>query len=382
MKYDKRDIEALKSPDALHAYCAAALGAGKREGSVWKYPCPFGAHARPKLEVAEKGGRGVCLCRACNQGGTVFDVAAAVLGVDSRRDFARCVEEVAEKLNHRLTPADSSPRRAGRAREQRQKRVRMPHTTAAPASPAYLPPDDEATALDAVRRAAENPAMMAAHAAALGLPFDIVHCHTSVKEAGTMGLLGLAPDGRLIYVYTARDDAGRIRVQSTKTRNDPGKEPRFIQRGSKAGLWGAGALDEAPCRRVIITEGESDCLAVRAAFSSWHSLVWAEKHPFTPLPVEDFPLVLAKPDAGTFRASWAASLASLDVILVVDNDEAGRKGAEATASILRAAGYVRAFIWQPPPPHKDARAALDPSRPWLLAEDIITNKLQLQPKNI
>ena len=363
----------MKSPDVLHAYCAAALGGGRRFGNVWKYPCPFGAHSRLKLEVAERNGRGVALCRACNAGGNVYHIAAAVLGLDARRDFTRCIEEVAERTGYRLTPETDTPRRAARPRHTPPARPSMPHTPAAPPAPAYLPPEDEAAALAAVQRAADSPQEMAAHAAALGLPLDVLLFHTDIKEAAPYGLLGLTAGGLLLYVYTARDEAGVWRVTSTKTRNAPGKEPRFIQRGSKAGLWGAGTLQTAPPRRVIITEGESDCLALRAAFWDW-ATIWAHESPETFPDMASFPLVLAKPDAGTFRASWAAALKGVDVIIAADNDEAGRKGARATAQTLRAAGCARVYTWSAPAPHKDARAALNPARAWELAIHMMNHK--------
>ena len=376
MKYREADIEALKAPDVLHAYCTAALGAGRRFGNVWKYPCPYGAHTRLKLEVGERNGCGVAICRACNAGGNVFNIAAAVRGLDARRDFIACVEEVAEQTGYHLTPEDDTPpTRTTRPHHTPPARPSVPHTPAEPPAPAYLPPEDENAALAAVRHAAAHPEQIEAHAAALGLPPDVLHYHADM-EAAPLGLLGITPAGLLLYVYTATDEAGRVRVQSTKTRNAPGREPRFIQRGSKAGLWGAGALQAAPCRRVIITEGESDCLALRAAVWAWLTN-WAHDEPDTLPAVDSFPLVLAKPDAGTFRDSWAAPLRGLDVILAIDADEAGRKGAEATAATLRAAGVRRIFTWQPPAPHKDARAALDPARPWLLAEHLMTHKTPL-----
>ena len=64
-------------------------------------------------------------------------------------------------------------------------------------------------------------------------------------------------------------------------------------------------------------------------------------------------------------------------MLIVDNDDAGRKGAEKTAGILRAAGVRRVFVWLPPDGVKDARAALDAARPWLLADDLMENRKEL-----
>ena len=73
------DKAALKVPDVLHAYCRAVLGAGKQVGRLMFYPCPWGAHSRPKLEVSERDGVGVAMCRACDCGGTVYDVIRHVV---------------------------------------------------------------------------------------------------------------------------------------------------------------------------------------------------------------------------------------------------------------------------------------------------------------
>lgn len=366
MIYRETDIEALKAPDVMHAYCAAALGAGKRFGNVWKYPCPFGAHTRLKLEVAERNGAGVAICRACNQGGTVFDIAAAVLGVDRRAEFAKCVQEVAEKTGAYLA-TDDAPR-------PRRKSARMlpppPRMMDEPA-PEYLPPDEERAALDMVRAAAAAPDAMMRHAAALGLPADAVMFHTDIADAAPFGLLGLDARGALVYVYTMKDDAGAVRVTMTKRRALPGETPRFLAHGRKCNLWGADAARNA--RRVVIAEGESDTLALRAAFWIWAD-IWAKDAPETYPAPGAFPVVLGKPDAGTFRETWARALRGKDAIIAADNDDAGRAGARATAAALLAAGACRVFIWHAPAPAKDARAALDAARPWLLAENVMNTK--------
>lgn len=373
MRYREADIEALKAVDVMHAYCSAVLGQGKLFGRVWKYPCPFGSHTRLKLEVAERGGAGVAICRACNRGGSVFDIAAAVLGVDARRDFLRCVEEVAEKTGVRMADAGSLPPSCRRSAHALPTPCRRPVADSG-AQVEYLPAEDERSALEAVARAAGNEAAMRRHAAALGLPFEAVMFHTRAEEAAPLGLLGLTRDERLLYVYTARDAAGSLRVTMTKRRGMAGDKPRFLAHGRKCGLWGADAIADA--RRVIITEGESDCLALRASVWAWAD-AWAQDEPETFPPQASFPVVLAKPDAGTFRPSWAAALRGRDVILAADADTAGKDGAQRTANILREAGVRRVFLWTPEPPCKDARAALDVSRPWRLAESLFIDKKPL-----
>lgn len=381
MNLSAADVSALKASDVLHAYCRAALGAGKLVGRLTFYPCPWGAHSRPKLEVSERDGVGVAMCRACDRGGTVYDVAAGVLGLDARKDFPAVVHAVADAVGYVLREDTADmPRKSHR--KGKTGFSRSLGTVAAPAYAhpvdkplEYLPPDEEAAALDAVRRAADNPARMAEHAALLGLPLDAVMFHTDIQEAGVLGLLGLGKDGRLLYVYTHRAAAGDpVRVVGVKTRNLPGVEPRFLMRGSKQIPWGWCAVDAAGL--VFVTEGESDALAVRVALWAWLD-DWAHVEPDTFPAADAWPVVVGKPDAGTFRDAWACRLVGKDVVLIVDNDDAGRKGAEKTAGILRAAGVRRVFMWTPAAGVKDARASLDAARPFLLADDLMENRKEL-----
>ena len=382
MNMSAADVAALKAPDVLHAYCRAALGAGKQEGRLTFYPCPWGAHSRPKLEVSERDGVGVAMCRACDCGGTVYDVAAGVLGLDARKDFPAVVQAVADAVGYVLREdAAEIPRKGYRKGQTGFSRPLGAVATPAPARPVekpleYLPPDEEAAALDAVRRAAENPVRMAEHAALLGLPLDVLMLHTDIQEAGALGLLGLGKGGRLLYVYTHRPAAGEpVRVVGVKTLNLPGVEPRFLMRGSKQMPWGWDAVEAAGL--VFVTEGESDALAVRAALWAWLD-DWAHNEPDSFPAADAWPVVVGKPDAGTFRDTWARRLVGKDVELIVDNDDAGRKGAEKTAGILRAAGVRRVFVWTPPAGVKDARAALDVSRPWLLADSLFFGRKELK----
>jgi len=381
MNLTSADITALKSPDVLHAYCRAALGAGKQVGRLMFYPCPYGAHSRPKLEVSERDGVGVAMCRACDRGGTVYDVASGVLGLDARKDFPAVVQAVADAVGYVLRDdAPEMPRKSHRKRKTGFSRPLGAVAAPAPAHPVekpleYLPSDEEAAALDSVRHAAASPDALAWWADRLGLPLDVLMFHTDIQEAAPFGLLGLDERGRLLYVYTHRPAADEpVRVVGVKTRNLPGAEPRFLMRGSKQTPWGWDAVDSAGL--VFITEGESDALAVRAAMWAWLD-DWAHNEPDTYPDADVLPVVVGKPDAGTFREAWARRLVGKDVELIVDNDDAGRKGAEKTAGILRAAGVRRVFMWTPPAGAKDARAALDATRPWLLADDLLENRKEI-----
>lgn len=389
--FSQADLAALKAADTARAYAERVLGAPKREGAAWYFPCPFHTHARPKLRIdAAPDGAGLAVCKADGVQGDVFALAAAVLGLDARVNFADCVREVAEKTGYALradAPGDSrKPARRGLGGARRRPcPARVPLAAAqnaagcADAAPlVYLPADDEAAALDAVKRAAGRPDMMARHADALGLPLSALLVHTDIDDAAALGLLGLDAAGRLLYVYTRRDEGGRVRVPMVKRRSMPDEvaqgAPRFLCKGGKQALYGADAV--RGCGEVFITEGESDALAVRAAV--WCFMDdWAHNSP-DDFPDDSPPVVVGKPDAGTFRAAWADALRGKTVTLIHDADDAGRAGARKTAGVLRAAGVRRVFLWMPGGGAKDARAAFDMAHPCDLADDIFGHRREIQ----
>lgn len=377
MSIAQNDIEALKGYDIARAYCETALGQPVRKGRVPVFPCPFGAHTRPHLELADLGGVGITLCRACNRGGTVLDVAAAVLGVDVRRHFAACVREVAARVGYILHESPDGKV----VRRRRGQHLPRPLCPAAPkpAEPQELPPQEQAEALHAVARARRNPQAMRAHAEALGLPLEDMMPLTDPTAAGSPGLLGLDAARRLLYIYTRRAADG-VHVLMVKTRSTPAEvargKPRFLCRGRKCALFGAQAARGAG--DVYITEGESDALAVRAAFRQWLDYM-AHNAPDIYPAVGELPTVLAKPDAGTFRAEWAAPLVAANVTLISDADAAGLEGARRTAAVLAAAGVRHLYRWTPSRGAKDARAALRAGCPMQLAEDILTNRKKIHP---
>ncbi|MGN0820406.1 MAG: toprim domain-containing protein [Akkermansia sp.] len=376
MTITQNDLEALKGYDITRAYCEAALGQPVRRGRVLVFPCPFGTHTRPHLELADLGGVGITLCRSCNIGGTVLDVAAAVLGMDAHRNFAACVREVAERVGYTLhdEPADRGVRR-GRPRAA----LRPMRPALMPDEPQDLPPPEQEKALRAVERARRNPQMMQAHAEALGLPLADLLAHTDPNDAAA-GLLGLDESDHLLYVYTHRGSDG-LHVLMVKTRSHPAEVargvPRFLCRGRKCALFGADLARRGGGKDVYITEGESDALAVRAAFRQlldYLSHNAPENYPGTGW----MPAVLAKPDAGTFRADWATPFADTNVTLIADSDEAGLNGARKTAHVLYTAGADRVLLWTPSEGMKDARAALRLEYPMALAEDIFHNRKMIE----
>lgn len=371
MKINPIDKEALLHPDYLHSYCAAKLGRPSRMGNMMVYPCPYGSHTRAKLQAREYQGRGFAKCWACDKGGTVFDVAAQVLGLDIKQDFPAVVKEVAETVGYVLhDDASDTPKKRIRSGKTG---VLHPLGTVTPPAPdtlvekplAYLPPDAQQKILRCMQRAEDYPAKLTEHADLLGIPFEELEFRTHLDSL-KYGGIGLDEFGRLIYVY-----ANNGSIFAAKTRNHAGRQSRFILQGSPSEPWGMGDVEGAEA--VIITEGESDAMAVHSSFYAlfeWVSHNSPDRYPAAALQ----PAIIAKPSAGTFKSEWARMLVGKDIILVVDADEAGIKGADKTAKILRAAGVRRIFTWLPPDGCKDARAAFNLSAPSNLAESILTNK--------
>jgi hypothetical protein len=73
---------------------------GQRPGRNRKVRCPFHHDERPSLHVYETGLRGWC-CFSCRRGGTIYDLAAAVWGVETR---GRAFVELRRRLLDRYQP--------------------------------------------------------------------------------------------------------------------------------------------------------------------------------------------------------------------------------------------------------------------------------------
>lgn len=386
--YSTQDLDALKSCEYLRAYCDAELGQAKREGGKARYECAFCGHSRPKMELREKDGHGCAVCVASGTHGDVFAVAQALHAGFS---FAQAVEHVAQVVGYSLKPQCS-----GRKGARYQGSTVMVKARHAPAivSPAHMPVEflDEARqaqAREAVKRAIQRPEVLARHASLLSLPVEALSSHV-MKESAPHGMIGLDEHMRLVYVYLMRDAQGAYKATGFKVRSRPEDiakgAQRFYMYGKKASLWGAAALDvdvaaygdepRARVRTVIITEGESDCLAVRfSLLSEWGELEHLCRNAPDDYPhPEHIPLVLARPDAGTFKPQWAVPLRGRDVILTVDNDETGEKKAQDVAQILQHAGVGKMSLWFPPDGKKDARAVFNRHAPHELINNILNNR--------
>ncbi len=365
------DKNALSTYDRLKAFCEHELGIGRRRGNDLLFPCPFGTHRRPHLSIGVRNGRGVWRCRACDVGGDVFKLAIMMRGAS----FPAAVAHVAEVTGYALHDApplsredrvraarEQYTRRCQKARQDTLNALRRPE----PAAAVFLTGAREAEAWGYLERA-KRPGALDKHAAALAISADRLRIHADFPERGG---LGLAIDGRLIYIYTARDETGRIRPVALKARNAPGSGARFQFLAGKPCIpFGAARIN---CGTgVILTEGESDALAVGAALEyyreAWETGPEPGEEPGIPL--DALPVVVAAPGTSGFAAAcpW---LYGRRVMICRDNDTPGEMAANSLASSL-CEPIVR--IWAPPPGVKDARAAYTAAvSPYLFAEELLT----------
>ncbi len=379
--YPDSDIEALKSYEHLKAYCDTVLG----QPSKGRYVCAFCGHSRPKMEVRQKDSRGCAVCVASGTCGDVFMVAQAL-----RPDlsFVDAVEHVAQVVGYRLTPQSEGKQgfqRKHKPTSPPDDKPRVPLMKQALEAQAveFLNPDMQRRAVEAVKRAIAHPIEMMRHAVLLGLPLEALSSHL-MRESAPLGMLGLDERMRLCYLYLAKDEQGKYKAVGFKVRSRPQDiqtgAQRFYMYGKKSMLWGAPMLgidlDLARVRLVILTEGESDALAVRQALYCWLEDM-RHNAPDDYPPPELHPLILARPDAGTFKPEWAASLKGLDVILTVDNDATGEKSAEALAWKLYDAGVNKVWAWHAPDGCKDPKDAFNKEKPHELFINISTNKQKI-----
>lgn len=356
----QEDLAALQGIDYLHMYCERMLGTGKQIGSSMYFRCPWGEHQKLHLDVHEYRGKGNAHCWACDKRGTVFDVAAAVQKKDLKENFPEIVRHVAKVVGYQLHEGAAAPRRkrgsAGWVGCDPARFRKKEVDTAEDEEIQFLPKFEEQVAWESVENARKNPEYLRYSAIELGLPLGILQMHTEECRADS-GMIGLTQAGRLSYIYTVRDAEGRMRVVMTKQRGGRGDKFRFLcgKGAHKQVLFGAEAIGSS--RYVIITEGESDALAARASLWKWAGEALKNGDVDSNFATEDIPVVVGKPDAGTFKPIWARPLRGKDVILCVDNDSAGIQGAVKTCEILRRCGVGNIYTWSAPEGCKDVRDA-------------------------
>jgi twinkle protein len=131
-------------------------------------------------------------------------------------------------------------------------------------------------------------------------------------------LVGEDRDGEPVQIATYHDATGNPVAQKLRT---PDKEFVVVGKLKHAGLFGQ-HLFRSGGKRLIITEGEIDCLSVAHAMSC--------KYPVVSVPTG----AQGAAKAIATQLEWVASFD--EVILWMDNDEPGRKAVEECARVLPA----------------------------------------------
>lgn len=399
------ELEQLQSVENLHAFCGRVLGHAGRRGNAVVYPCPFGTHSKPHLEVVEYCGKGRWKCWACDQSGDIFDLYAAMNGVDVKSRFHEAVEGVCGVLGvscreERTTPRKSRKNARAGASRRRAKKAALTEAEDMPPAPAFLGAEDAAALEECRERLRNDRGLSRELLGELGLS---VWLAAACTEPGTgLPLIGATEDRRLVYLYSAPDETGRMRLTGAKLRRRDGmrnarlrleggawKEyglmdaptddlkggARFVSLcGKCCQPWGMGAARDR--QTVIITEGESDCLAMVEAVEWLRETYGLD--PETGRPYETaagslesmLPAVVAVPGVSGFRKGWASLFSGKNVIVAMDGDEAGRKAAAVLVEALAGLAAVRS--WAPPEEYKDARKMLLSAGPRALCEAVFS----------
>lgn len=374
------EIERLQGVENLHVYCERVLGHASRRGCTVVYPCPFGRHSKPHLEVVEWNGKGRWKCWACDKAGDIFDLYGGVNAVDVKSRFREVVEGVCGVLgvtshDERVTPYRRlGRRRVSRTTEKGEDRV---------LEPVFLGAEDCA-ALEACRKRLRGDRVLARELLR-ELGFSVWLADVCTDEGMGFPALGATEDRRLVYLYHARDDAGRWRLTGAKLRRRAGM--RNVRLRLEGGVWSRYGIMDAPendpaggarfvsvCGRcfcpwgmkaavermnVVITEGESDCLAMVEAVEWFRETYGVNPETGLPFEVADgglesmLPAVVACPGVSGFRKGWMSLFRGKNVIVAMDGDAAGRKAAVAMVEALSGVCAVR--DWRPPEGYKDIR---------------------------
>ncbi|MHA3774463.1 CHC2 zinc finger domain-containing protein [Verrucomicrobiota bacterium sgz303538] len=168
---------------------------------------------------------------------------------------------------------------------------------------------------------------------------EIARCFAAGKRlAGNVALCGKIAGKRGWQTATVRDAAlamclgwedrkiAFIYPRGLKLRCRDGSNRRIRWACGEPGIWRGDLLYVKAYMRVFLTEGETDSLSLID----------------TGIENDGRTLVCAQPSADSFQPEWAQLFAGKEVILCLDDDEAGRRGTERTAAMLRP--YARSIV--------------------------------------
>lgn len=326
LAYLKRDREALER--VLLYYSR-----GGEELKIWfenrknSVPCPFHVDNNPSLSIYQKEGIWRWKCHRCDIGGTLVD--AVRHGSPNCMSFSDWLEELELILKPSMRVYNEFPFKGDRKNECISEEG-ICH-------PPFLGDEETEKAIRYNDRLLNSSDNIQKLADTFGLSPEIIRLHASEEERG---LLGISPSGEAVYLYTFIISEVEQELLGIKIRT--GKKPRrFYFECGKPFLWGYHALLDK--EKVILTESESDLLAIDDVLLSWDEEKCGER-----------PGLAAVPGSGNFKSVWAPMFQGKRVVIAFDGDEAGLNGAGKIRTLLSPyAEYVT--LWNLPDGIKDAR---------------------------
>jgi len=311
----------------------SALGLkGRRNGQQWRVACPVHGGKDTNCVVGERDGSIVFVCHSgCGgAGGDALDLIAAVRGLDVRADFGAVLREAAsiagiqlDSTDRRFGPMESKPKPIDPALERHQRELAEGRERILGALLDLCPLDGEGLRYLTCERGLDERVCRAARVGfvrdpehvrrvlANGFPIEvldelgIVYRGSHLAFANHPLLFPIVERGRLAYVQ------GRALGPVAK------KQDRWrSMRGGVPALWGVDSLREPG--PVLLAEGPIDGLT---------AMQWAGGG-----------AVVAIFGAGGLKAEWCKAMRGRTVVLALDPDEAGDRGAAKATEMLHAVG--------------------------------------------
>jgi DNA primase len=351
---ERDDVEAIRRAlvDPVEVCRCLRLDAGaKRQARGLLVRCPAHDDRTPSCSVRLGADGTIAVkCHAgCGLAGDVYDLVAAVEGLDIRREFAAVLRRAAELA------AFEGPTRSSTAHTPDLQPL------ADEAFAAVVAPwlcvgrlDDSPIAVDVSRYLAGRGLLEEARTdgwAALPHPecqaswrrvlldaaepspgYAQPFTEADVSRSGILSRSGLPhPDNRLCIPW--RNPSGVVANLQRRRLDDC--EPRYVGARGRAFAWPYGVewigrVDQTV--PVAFVEGAVDVLALRALCAAREEQV----------------IVLGLPGLGGWRPRWAALARGRSAAIAVDADAAGERDVDRIATDLASAGAERVQRWSPP----------------------------------
>ena len=325
------DIQAIKArlPDYLSAIGHEPRFIGEHKLTCC---CPLHDDKHPSFNAVLQDDAWVWKCFPCGEGGSIIELHGLRTGLDTKQDFKRIAQELAETFSLPALAAHTAPRALPKPP---QPSAPLPFTEA------------EQTAhyeLTTPWRCALNDSAALQERIAASLTLKATTIRACVMPC--FDALGIAPAGTLLRAETHYKPEWRTSIPrlaciyegAFKVRSPVGddRQPRFAMVGIPRRPWRSFALlrkhlliKDSRIQICHITEGESDCLAlIEAGLEDWQAA--RPSH------------CIAIPGADGFQPAWARMFTGIECHLWRDNDKGGETFTENTARALH--GYARRII--------------------------------------